>query len=124
MQEARAKYEIGLIHRRINQTVGAVNQLTEANNDARFRLRAVENLINRSWFLRMFLGVKKVNNEVAHIYQQEALAREAEDKAREAIRKQRAEIEFKKAEAEKQAKENAKKIKARQRQLNKELKNV
>jgi len=122
MNHARAKYEIDLLHRRINGMVGGINQLTEAVNHTRFRLRAIENIINRNWFLRIFLGFKKIDLEVAHINQQEALARQAEDTARKKILDAQKLME---TEAAKQAivdKDADKKVKTRNRQLKKELK--
>lgn len=122
MQEGRAKYEINLIHRRIDSVANAINQLTESNNDVRFRLRAIENLINRNWFLRTFLGNKKVTNEVAHIFEQEALAREAEDKARAKIAEAKKKLEAEKIEQAKQDKIADRQVKSRERQLKKKLK--
>lgn len=126
MQEGRARYEIDLIHRRISSGVSGINQLTESNNDVRFRLRAIENIINRNWFLRTILGlgVKKVKNEVAHLYQEEALAREAEDKARTKIVEAKKKLEQQKVEQAKQNKLADKQVKKRERQLKKELKDV
>lgn len=126
MQEGRARYEIDLIHRRISSGVSGINQLTESNNDVRFRLRAIENIINRNWFLRTILGlgIKKVTNEVAHLYQEEALAREAEDKARTKIVEAKKKLEQQKVEQAKQNKLADKQVKKRERQLKKELKNV
>lgn len=126
MNHARAKYEIDLLHRRINGVMSGINQITEAVNHTRFRLRAVENIINRSWFLRTTLGLgfKKIDLEVAHIIQEDALAREAEDKASTKIWQAQKDMEKEVIEQAKSDKEADRKVKARDRELKKELKNV
>jgi len=123
MQEARAKYEIDLLHRRLDGVSNAITQETRAIDHTRFRLRAIENKINRNWFLRMFLGFKKIDFEVAHINQEEALARQAEDAARAKMHQAQVAME---KDAARQAlidKEADKKVKKRNRDLKKELKN-
>lgn len=124
MQEGRAKYEIDLLHRRINGVSEAITQSTRAIDHTRFRLRAIENTINRNWFLRIFLGFKKIDLEVAHINQQEALAREAEDKARMKMFEAQKKMEANEVEQAKLDKAADIKVKARNRELKKELGNV
>ena len=123
MQHGRAKYEVDLLHRRIDGVSNAITQETRAIDHTRFRLRAIENKINRNWFLRMFLGFKKIDFEVAHINQEEALARQAEDAARAKMHQAQVAME---KDAARQAlidKEADKKVKKRNRDLKKELKN-
>lgn len=126
MQEPRARYEIDLLHRRIDGVHHAVTQVTRAIDHTRFRLRAIENIINRNWFLRTILGLgfKKIDFEVAYINQEEALAREAEDKARMKIFQAQEKMKLSEIENAKKDKDADKTVKARDRQLKKELRNV
>ena len=68
-------------------------------------MRAMENLINRSWLLRRILGVKKMNIEISRLVEEELLAKASAEKVLE----KQAELKIK---VESQKKENTKTEKA------------
>ncbi len=61
MNHSRANIEFNLVHDRVDIAANAITKLTNYLNKERLKMRAMENLINRSWLLRRILGGKKMN---------------------------------------------------------------
>ncbi len=105
MNHSRANIEFNLVHDRVDIAANAITKLTNYLNEERFKMRAMENLINRSWLLRRILGVKKMNIEISRLVEEELLAKASAEKVLE----KQAELKIK---VESQKKENTKTEKA------------
>ncbi len=92
MKEATIRFEFTEVHDRIDLLTEANNANTNANIDSLYRIRAFENLINRNWFLRKILGVRKMQIEMARIREAEGLADAARTKAHNSTIKKQQEL--------------------------------
>lgn len=101
MNHNRANIEFNLVHDRIDIAGNGITKLTNYLNEERFKLRAMENLINRSWLLRRILGVKRMDMEISRLVEEELLAKASAEK----VLKKQAELKIK---VDNQKKVNAK----------------
>lgn len=72
MQESQLLSELVELWKERERLVTANNMMVNAYSDLVVRFRAYENLINRSWFLRIFLRLPRVEREIERIHQIEA----------------------------------------------------
>lgn len=78
MNEVQLKHEFKLLHDRDDQTTSAINSITEVVTELVLRVRAYENIINRSWWLTRWLMQKKVVAEMHKINDVEGMLRKVQ----------------------------------------------
>jgi len=67
MKEVTIIHELRILHKRCEQLTMANNMLTRAFSNIECRLRAYENLINRGFFIKRILPLRKIQAEVQRI---------------------------------------------------------
>lgn len=90
MTEAQILHELRLLHDRCDTATSAINTLTREASENMLRVRAYENIINRSWFLTRWFAQWKIVREMNQIDAEEGKLRQArEEREERAIEQQR-----------------------------------
>lgn len=67
MNDATIMNELKILHGRCSDLTQAHNVMQQMLSDSLLKIRAYENIINRSWFLTRWLSQRKILTEIARV---------------------------------------------------------